>query len=576
MSNPLFRKKSISAILEDSKSGMTDVAHYPSSLKKVLTVKDLTAMGIAAVVGAGIFSTIGNASFEGGPGVSLLFIITAVCCGFSALCYAEFASRIPVSGSAYTYAYASFGELIAWIIGWDLLMEYAIGNIAVAISWSQYFVNLMEGLHIHIPSFLTIDYLSASRGFTEASTALMNGGNLADFSHEVRSGYEAWTSAPQIGGLRLIADIPALAIVFLITWLVYVGIRETRRATNMMVGLKILILIAVIGIGFFFVAPENWSPFLPNGFGGMMKGVSAVFFAYIGFDAISTTAEECKNPQRDLPRGMIYSLIICTLLYILIAFVLTGMVSYKELQVGDPLAFVFKRVGLDKISYVISFSAVIATASVLLVFQMGQPRIWMSMSRDGLLPKAFSRIHPKYKTPSFATIVTGLFVAVPALFMNLTEVTDLTSIGTLFAFVLVCGGVLLLPKRTPEEGKPKFQIPYINSKFIVPVLFVIGVYFFHTNFFGLFDFSGGWHEFKDKLPFFLFVILSIALTIMCMVKELSLIPVLGLASCFYLMTELGYTNWLRFLIWLGIGLVIYFLYSRKHSKLNPSDLVKEN
>lgn len=572
MSNPLFRKKSISAILNDAESGMTDVTHFNQGLKKVLTVKDLTAMGIAAVVGAGIFSTIGNASFEGGPGVSLLFIITAVCCGFSALCYAEFASRIPVSGSAYTYAYASFGELIAWIIGWDLLMEYAIGNIAVAISWSQYFVNLLEGLHIHIPSFLTIDYLSASRGFNEASTTMLNGGNITSLSKEIQSGYEAWTTAPQIGGLRLIADIPALAIVFLITWLVYVGIRETRRATNMMVGLKIVILIAVIGIGFFFVAPENWSPFLPNGFGGMMKGVSAVFFAYIGFDAISTTAEECKNPQRDLPRGMIYSLIICTLLYILIAFVLTGMVSYKELQVGDPLAFVFKRVGLDKISYVISFSAVIATASVLLVFQMGQPRIWMSMSRDGLLPKAFSRIHPKYKTPSFATIVTGLFVAIPALFMNLTEVTDLTSIGTLFAFVLVCGGVLLLPKRTLEEGKPKFQIPYINSKWIVPVLFFVGVYIFHSNFLGLFDFSEGWHAFKDKLPFFLFVILSVALTVACFVKELSLIPVLGLASCFYLMTELGYTNWLRFLIWLGIGLIIYFLYSRKHSKLNkPTD-----
>jgi amino acid transporter len=264
---------------------------------------------------------------------------------------------------------------------------------------------------------------------------------------------------------------------------------------------------------------------------------------------------------------MIYSLIICTLLYILIALVLTGMVSYNELQVGDPLAFVFKRVGLDKISYIISFSAVIATASVLLVFQMGQPRIWMSMSRDGLLPKAFSRIHPKYKTPSFATIVTGLFVAIPALFMNLTEVTDLTSIGTLFAFVLVCGGVLLLPKRKEGEAKPKFQIPFINSQFIVPVLFITGVIIFRKNFLGLFDFSGGWEIFRDKLPFFLFVLLSIGLTIASFIKKLSLIPVLGLASCFYLMTELGYTNWLRFLIWLVIGLVVYFLYSRKHSKL---------
>jgi APA family basic amino acid/polyamine antiporter len=575
MPNPLFRKKSISAILADAKTGLSDATHSSSGLNKVLTVRDLTAMGIAAVVGAGIFSTIGNASYQGGPGVSLLFVITAVCCGFSALCYAEFASRIPVSGSAYTYAYASFGELIAWIIGWDLLMEYAIGNIAVAISWSQYFVNLMEGLHIHIPSYLTTDYLSASRGFKEATAGLANGGAMEKLTQNVRSGYEAWSTAPQIGSMRLIADIPALAIVFLITWLVYTGIKETRRATNMMVGLKIIILLAVIAIGFFFVAPANWSPFLPNGFGGMMKGVSAVFFAYIGFDAISTTAEECKNPQRDLPRGMIYSLIICTVLYIAIALVLTGMVSYKELQVGDPLAFVFKRVGLDKISYIISFSAVIATASVLLVFQMGQPRIWMSMSRDGLLPKAFSRIHPKYKTPSFATIVTGLFVAIPALFLNLTEVTDLTSIGTLFAFVLVCGGVLLLPKREVGEEKPKFQIPYVSSRFIVPVLFIVGVFILYKKFLGLFDFTEGWEVFRDKLPFFLFVILSVALTIASFIKKLSLIPVLGLASCFYLMTELGYTNWLRFLIWLVIGLVIYFLYSRSHSKLGRAKVIED-
>lgn len=567
MPNNLFRKKSIAAILADVESGLSDATHSSGGLKKVLKLRDLVAMGIAAVVGAGIFSTIGNASFQGGPGVSILFVITAVCCGFSALCYAEFASRIPVSGSAYTYAYASFGELIAWIIGWDLLMEYAIGNIAVAISWSQYFVNLLEGLNIHVPAYLTTDYLSASRGFKEATAEIANGNVLTSLSQNVQESYHAWANAPQIGGLRIIADLPALVIVFLITWLVYVGIRETRRATNAMVILKIVVLLAVIAIGAFYVAPANWSPFLPNGFEGMMKGVSAVFFAYIGFDAISTTAEECENPQRDLPRGMIYSLIICTILYIIIALVLTGMVSYKELQVGDPLAFVFQHVGLEKISYIISFSAVIATASVLLVFQMGQPRIWMSMSRDGLLPKAFSRIHPKFKTPSFATIVTGFVVAIPALFLNLTEVTDLTSIGTLFAFVLVCGGVLMLPKREVTEIKPKFQIPYISSRFIVPVLFLVGVFIFWNNFIGLFDFSQGWHVFKDKLPFFLFVILAIGLTIASIINKLSLIPVLGLASCFYLMTELGYTNWMRFLIWLVIGLVIYFLYSRHHSKL---------
>jgi APA family basic amino acid/polyamine antiporter len=576
MPNVLFRKKSITAILKDAEEGYSDAEH--AGLQKVLKVKDLTAMGIAAVVGAGIFSTIGDASYNGGPGVILLFILTAVCCGFSALCYAEFASRIPVSGSAYTYAYASFGELIAWIIGWDLLMEYAIGNVAVSISWSAYFVNFLEGFGIHIPAYLTTDYLSAFRGFTDAAKQLAAGTKLSDLNDGIRNAYLAWTNAPEFGGIRVIANLPALLIVLLITWLVYIGIKETKRATNYMVALKIVIVLAVIAIGFFYVAPANWSPFLPNGFGGVMKGVSAVFFAYIGFDAISTTAEECENPQRDIPKGMIYSLVICTVLYILIATVLTGMVSYKNLQVADPLAYVFRAVHLNKISYVISFSAVVATASVLLVFQLGQPRIWMSMSRDGLLPKIFSRIHPKYKTPSFSTILTGVVVGIPALFVNLTEVTDLTSIGTLFAFVLVCGGVLLLPAKEEDfSGVKKFKMPYINSKFIAPVLYIVGLIVLRNNFLGLFHYSGDWETFKDKLPFFLFIILATALAITSFIKNLSLIPVLGLASCFYLMTELGYTNWLRFVIWLIIGLVIYFMYSRHNSNLNKGeDILPQN
>lgn len=564
MQKDLFRKKSISKILKDSEEGYGDAEHY--SLSKVLTVKDLTFMGIAAVIGAGIFSTIGEASFNGGPGVSILFVLTAITCGFSALCYAEFSSRIPVSGSAYTYAYASFGELIAWIIGWDLLMEYAIGNIAVAISWSGYFVNLLSGFNINVPTYLTLDYFSAYK----ANAALLaNGGDFSKLSDSAQSAANAWATAPQIGSLRLIADFPALLIVFLITILVYVGIRETKKATNTMVILKVLVVLAVIVIGFFYVTPANWNPFLPNGFSGMMKGVSGVFFAYIGFDAISTTAEECENPQRDLPRGMMYSLLICTVLYILVALVLTGMVNYSELAVADPLAFVFERVGLTKISYVISISAVIATASVLLIFQMGQPRIWMSMSRDGLLPKAFSRIHPKFKTPSFATIVTGFIVAIPALFMNLTEVTDLTSIGTLFAFVLVCGGVLLLPADTQvKDGKKRFKMPYINGKFIVPILFIIGIVFFYDTILKHFNFSDGWLVIREKLPLYLYLILALVISILSFTKNLSLIPVLGLLSCGYLMTELGYTNWLRFLIWLAIGLLIYFGYSYKNSKLN--------
>ena len=571
MANKYFRRNPISTILTDIEQGFTDTENAKSGithLKKVLGVRDLTFMGIAAVIGAGIFSTIGQAAFDGGPGVTLLFILTAITCGFSALCYAEFASRIPVSGSAYTYAYASFGELIAWIIGWDLLMEYAIGNIAVAISWSEYFTNLLEGFNIYIPAHLTMDYLSAMRGNAKLEQ-LTASGNVSEITETLRYQAMAWTSAPGFGSLKLIANLPALAIVALITYLVYIGIKETKRATNAMVILKIAVVIAVILVGFFYVTPANWSPFLPNEFSGVMKGVSGVFFAYIGFDAISTTAEECKDPQRDLPKGMIYSLIICTVLYILIALVLTGMVNYTELQVADPLAFVFKRVGLDEISYIISISAVIATASVLLIFQMGQPRIWMSMSRDGLLPKAFARIHPKYQTPSFSTIVTGFVVAIPALFMNLSEVTDLTSIGTLFAFVLVCGGVLVLEKdKNIQPGR--FRIPYINSKYIVPGLLIAALIVFWEPVYDLFRLEGDWHDYKDSLPYFLFIVLAIIIAWLSFTKNLSLIPVLGLLSCFYLMTEFGYQSCERFLIWLLVGLVIYFTYGHKNSRLNTN------
>ncbi|MDN3581195.1 amino acid permease [Mucilaginibacter flavus] len=564
MSKSIFRKKSVAKILHDVECGFGDGEHPGSAstqLKKELNVRDLTLMGIAAVVGAGIFSTIGEASFQGGPGVSILFVITAITCGFSALCYAEFASRIPVAGSAYTYAYASFGELIAWIIGWDLLMEYAIGNIAVAISWSTYFVNLLEGFHIHMPAYLYTDYLSAFKAHNEVAR-LTAAHDLASITDTLKINASAWATAPGFGSFKFIGNIPALAIVIIITYLVYIGIRETKKATNAMVYLKIAIVLAVIVIGFFYVTPANWHPFMPNGFGGVMKGVSGVFFAYIGFDAISTTAEECERPQRDLPRGMIYSLVICTVLYVLISLVLTGMVSYKDLQVGDPLAYVFAKVGLHNISYVISISAVIATASVLLIFQLGQPRIWMSMSRDGLLPKVFSKIHHKYHTPSFSTIVTGFVVGVPALFLNLTVVTDLTSIGTLFAFVLVCGGVLLLPRESAVKGK--FHLPYINAQWIAPVVYIVCLVIFWKQFLGLF--SG--ENIHQKFPFFLFIILSTSLTVLAFVKKLSLIPVLGLLSCFYLMAELTYDSWIRFLVWLIVGLVIYFTYSYKNSALN--------
>jgi basic amino acid/polyamine antiporter, APA family len=541
LSKSLFRRKSLSTILKDAQEGLAD-GHGTGELRKVLKVKDLTAMGIAAVIGAGIFSTIGEASFHGGPGVSILFIITAVTCGFSALCYAEFASRVPVSGSAYTYSYVTFGELAAWVIGWALILEYAIGNIAVSISWSGYFNNLLRGLGIGFPAWLTSNYDNATA--------------------------ETLAAAPRIAGVPVILNLPAFLIVVFITWLAYVGIQESKRSANMMVAFKILVIVFVIVLGAFYVNTDNWNPFMPNGFSGVLRGVSAVFFAYIGFDAVSTTAEECTHPQRDLPRGMFYSLIICTILYVLIALVLTGMVPFTQLKVADPLAYVFDAVNLKWIGYIISVSAVIATTSVLLVFQIGQPRIWMSMSRDGLLPKRFSKIHPRFRTPSFATIITGIIVGVPALFLNLTIVTDLTSIGTLFAFILVCGGVLMLPREESSTGR--FKLPYINGQWIVPGLIIAFVLIFRAPLAAKWSFAGGWEVWKHNIPFYLFTIVAVVITILSFTRKLSLIPVLGLLSCFYLMTEMGLKNWIVFAVWLLIGLVIYFGYSYRNSKLSKA------
>ena len=566
----ITRRKSGAALLADYQ---LDDHIQGTNLVRTLRLKDLVSFGIAAIIGAGIFSTIGNASAAGGPGVSLLFIFTAIACGFSALCYAQFASSIPVSGSAYTYAYASFGELVAWIIGWDLLMEYAIGNIAVAISWSDYFTALLQGMGMGIPQYLTMDFLSASRGFDQATTLIAEGQTLAQLPGYLQEAYLAWLNAPVVGGIRLVADIPALAITFLITYLVYIGIKESKRTANLLVLLKLIVILLVIAVGAFYVNPENWSPFAPHGISGILKGVSAVFFAYIGFDAISTTAEECENPQRDLPRAMILALIICTTLYVILALILTGMVPYYELAVGDPLAFVFSRVDLDVIAGIVAVSAIVAMASVLLVFQYGQPRIWMSMSRDGLLPKIFSSIHPKYKTPWFATIVTGFVVAIPALFMNLTEVTDLTSIGTLFAFVLVCGGILIMEEKqkqltTTHKG---FRVPYVNAKFTLPLILIAVVstlYAYNQQEFGtFFSTQGGWEEFQHKLPLLGFIVITAIMLVLSFTRNLSLIPVLGLLTNLYLMTELGITNWSRFLIWLAIGLVLYFAYGYHNSKL---------
>lgn len=557
MSSTLFRKKNIEKIVSDA--AMAEA--QSGGLKKVLTVKDLTMMGIAAVVGAGIFSTIGTAAFNGGPGISILFIITAITCGFSALCYAEFASRVPISGSAYTYAYVSFGEIAAWIIGWALILEYSIGNIVVAISWSGYFNNLLEGLGVHLPGWLLTDPFTASTNFNEANAIVLSGGVL-DASKQFA--IDLWNSAPTIFGKHIIFNLPAFIIVVLITALAYIGIKESKKSTNAMVILKVSVIVFVIVLGFFYVDTNNWDPFMPNGFGGVLAGVSAVFYAYIGFDAISTTAEECKNPQRDLPKGMIYSLIICTILYILIALVLTGMVNYKDLKVDDPLAFVFEKVNLHWISYIISVSAVIATTSVLLVFQLGQPRIWMSMSRDGLLPKKFGKVHKKYQTPGFATIVTGCLVAIPALVIPSGIVTDLTSIGTLFAFVLVCFGVLALPKLNGKNAK--FKLPHINGKFIIPLLVAAFIWLYKERLSNAFSHINS--EGYQEILFLIFILISIVTAVYSFIKSYNVIPVIGALSCLYLMIEIPAISWLWFFVWMGLGLMLYFTYGRKNSKIN--------
>lgn len=633
MSNSLFRTKKIENILAEG----GDDSHGGGGLKRVLTVRDLTFFGIAAILGAGSFSSLGGAVFSGGPGVVILFLITAVACAFTAFCYSEFASRIPVAGSAYTYAYASFGELFAWIIGWALIMEYSIGNIYVAFSWSDYFTSFLSKCGVDMPTWLATSY-------KEAQHAVRDGALTGDQ-------YQAWKTAPVVGGLRIIFDLPAVIINFLITYLVYRGIKESRNFSNVMVILKMVVVGLVIVVGGYLVFANgltfNWTPandagvrsFMPNGFSGVMAAVAGVFFAYIGFDAVSVLAEESKNPQRDLPRGMIYSLVICTIVYILLTLVLTGAVNYRNFDgVGDPLAFIFEKQNLNVgwMQLFVAIAAVIAMTSVLLVFQMGQPRIWMSMSRDGLLPSVFQQIHPKYKTPSFATIVTGLVVGVPILFTDKTFVLDFTSIATLFAFVLVCGGVLLIPRKEKQPGK--FNIPYINGKIIFPLTivgsmvvlgFVAPKYFANkvdfseeqkidafaavlpkNNFDTLMVLQQLQHHLSvaadrdeiftslsdsitvkqtaaekisvakkfiassdteqsrtQKVSTVVFWLLMIGLAIVTISKNYSLIPLMGVSTCLYLLTGMTKANWLWFGGWLLIGLIFYFMYGYKKSKL---------
>jgi APA family basic amino acid/polyamine antiporter len=501
----LFRTKSLSSILASAEGG-------EHSLRRSLGAFQLTLLGIGAVIGAGIFSTVGTAAAGGGqhlgagPAIVLSFVITAITCGFAALCYAEFASMVPIAGSAYTYSYATLGELIGWIIGWDLILEYAVGNVAVAISWSGYFQELLRGLHYEWPAWLGIDYRSAAQGARQVAEAIASGVDPATLSAAVQRGAAALAEAPRVLGLPIVFNLPAFLIVALVTWVLVRGIRESARFNTAMVILKLAIIAFFVVLGFFYVKPENWTPFAPNGFTGISTAAAIIFFAYIGFDAVSTAAEETKNPKRDMPIAILASLGICTVIYILVALVLTGMLPWGQLGTAEPLATAFSALGMGWPALIISLGAVFATTSVLVVFQLGQPRIFFSMARDGLLPQVAARVHPKFRTPHVTTILTGLFVATFAGVANIGEVVDLTNIGTLFAFILVCLGVIVLRLREPDRPRP-FRVPF-----------------------------GPW-----------------------------LIPLLGAASCLYLMVYLPPASWWRFVGWLTLGMAIYFAYGYEHS-----------
>ncbi len=501
---------------------MAEAAAPERQLKRALGAFDLTCIGIGAIIGAGIFALAGTAAAGeqieasiwktpvlnfiqswmthanlvfgrpgAGPAVMLSFVVAGVACGFAALCYAELASMIPVSGSAYTYSYATLGEIVAWIIGWDLILEYAVGNMAVAVGWSGYFVQLCSNADLKFPLWLVSDHTTALSRISQGGDALLN--------------YSS-TALPVIAGHSIAIDLPALLIVIALTVLLIYGIRESARTNTAIVITKLAVVTFVIAFGAFMVHPTNWHPFLPKGIGGMMSGAAIVFFAFIGFDAVSTTAEETKNPQRDMPIGIIASLIICTVLYVLMAAVLTGMRKYT-IYFGDSAAVATAFAGKPWAQALISAGALAGLTSVLLVFQLGQPRIFMAMARDGLLPEYFARIHSRFRTPYITTIWTGVAVGGVAMITDIGSLADLTNIGTLFAFVLVCLGVIILRRKEANRPRP-FRVPMV--------------------------------------PLF---------------------PVLGVILCAVLMLSLPLETWGRFFVWLAIGLLIYFGYSVRHSKL---------
>ena len=479
----LLRTKNLDLILADAEA-------VTEKLKRALGPIDLIALGIGAVIGAGIFALVGTAAAGdasrpgAGPALIISFLLTGVACALTGLCYAEFASLVPISGSAYTYAYATLGELVAWIIGWDLILEYAVGNVAVAVSWSGYFCELLRGFGIEFPRWLATDLRTALH-----SPEILN-------------------SAPHIFGKAIVFNLPAVFIVTFLTVLLVIGIKESARFNMVMVGIKLLVLAFFVIVGIAYVKPENYHPFAPNGWAGIQAGAAVIFFAYIGFDAVSTVAEECRNPKRDLPIGILGSLAACTVIYIIVAAVLTGMIPWNQLNTAEPLSVAMRQVHKDWAAGIVAFGSVVAHTAVLLVFQLGQPRIFFSMSRDGLLPKSFSKVHPRFKTPYVTTILTGLFVAVASSFASLDEMADLCNIGTLSAFIIVCAGIIVLRRRDPLRPR-SFKTPWV--------------------------------------PF---------------------VPALGLIACLYLMMGLPVSAWVRFAVWLVIGLGLYYAYGYTHSKLH--------